>query len=458
MNLHKKTATASRFVQSKPEDSKQLNGTDHQQAASLLAGESKGRWLPVVIVSIYFAMLWKPPLISVPSLRWYFVLGLALFAFVVLKKSISMRAARVFWIVYGLSFFGAVLSLLRAIDAQQALWNTVGMGISFVSYLLFLPVLAIGKARQFLMWMLVSIGILWAIEILRLLAQHSVLYLGTFGETGADKNHIGFCLSMSSIVLFYLSVFWKPSKILSRGVFFVIRLGLGLLSILLIYCLVIIYARSGLLATVLGICTVIGVILIKNPGWLGRSRAGVVIVILIASVIFLLPRVLAASPQWNRLSNYDTEGLNVISTYNIRTVLLNKGLFLVSENPVLGVGVGGSKFAISSSQYYFPYYLIHNTFLTDWAEKGVLGLLSNVVWIFMYIGILKKDFFNLQLIDQIWLVLFIPLFFEMNFLDMNSISVFMLAILAGINVESVSSAKLKQPAYAPRYGRMVINR
>lgn len=458
MTFHKKTAHASRFVQSKSQGVEQMNRTDHEQDTSLLDVESKGKWLPIIIVGIYFVTLWKPPMISMPPLRWYFVLGLALFAFVVLKKSISMHAAKVFWVVYGLSFLGAILSLLRANDTQQALWNTVGMGISFVSYLLFLPVLAVRKARKFFMWILVIIGILWAIAIQQLLVKHGMLYLGTFGETGEDKNHIGLCLSMSSIVLFYLSALWKPAKTLSKGIFFIIRLGLGLLSILLIYCLVIIYARSGLLATALGICAVIGVILIKNPGWLGRSRAGVVIVILIGSVIFLLPRVLAASPQWNRLSNYDTEGFGVISTYDIRVVLINKGLFIVRENPVLGVGVGGSRPAIFSGQYYFPHYLIHNTFLTDWAEKGILGLLSNVVWIFMYIGILRKDFFNLPLIDQIWLVLFIPLFFDMNFLDMNSISVFMLAILAGIYAESVSSAKLKQPTYAARYGRMAINR
>jgi O-antigen ligase len=110
---------------------------------------------------------------------------------------------------------------------------------------------------------------------------------------------------------------------------------------------------------------------------------------------------------------------------------LNKGLYIIRQNPILGVGIGGSRFAVSEGLVYYPHYLIHNTFLTDWAEKGFLGLLSNFVWIWFYVKLVRKYFFSVALADQIWLVLFSLVFFEMLFLDMG-IGVAMQVILAGI--------------------------
>jgi hypothetical protein len=442
MKMNKKRIVTSKLSHRNSGNNSNTDEPVIQQVAPLRKVEPDVRWLPILVVSIYFASLWKPPvIIEMPSLKWYLVLGLAIFAFLVKKKPLDMHSSRVFWIIYGLSFLGAVMSLLRANNMEQALWNTVGMGISFVTYLLFLPVLALRRARKFLLFIIVGIGILWAFEIQRLLVSHGALYLGTFGETGEDKNLIGFCLSLASVSLFYMFIMWKAPPKISTSWSLVIRIVFGMVSIYLFYNLTIIYARSSFFATILGFCSILIAKIINSQRWTDRWRVWVILIIFITGIILLWPKILAESPQWNRLGNFESEGLDVFNTYNIRVILIKKGLFLVSENPFLGVGVGGSRAAVSSSQFNFPQYFIHNAYLTDWAEKGIFGLISNVVWIFMYIKLLRRNFFGLPTADQIWLLLFIPLFFELSFIDIGSISMTMLVIFAGIYYEQYQIEK-----------------
>lgn len=402
------------------------------QVSGLPIMEQQGKWLPAILVSLYFMYLWKTPILPLVSLKWYMVLGLAVFAFLVQKRSLNMHAASLFWVVYGLGFFGATLSLLRATSLDLALWNTLGLGISFVTYLLFIPTFATRLTRGILLFILIGAAVLWAVEIQRYVNAHGILIYATFSETGEDKNHIGFDLSLASTALLYLSIYWKPSRAWRKWLVFVIRLVFGLGAIYMFYSLSLIYARSGILTTFVGIGAVLVVMFIKSPRRSRFLRVGMAVSIIVLVVMFLIPQVLAVSPDWESMYNRMlTEGGGAF--YN-REVLIRKGLYLVSQNPFLGVGAGGSRLAVTGYAT-FPGYLIHNSYLTDWAEKGLLGLLSNVVWIMAYFKMFRKKFLDLPLTDQIWLLLFIPLFFEMNFLDMSSISTTMLVILSGIYFE-----------------------
>lgn len=430
MNIRKNLVNP-QLVNRKDFESSQRTAQASQQDIHSSA-EIGGSWFPVVLVGIYFLSLWKPPAWPLADFRWYIVLGLAVAAFLMAKKKLSMYTIRALWIVYGVSLLGAILSLLRASDFNRATWNTVGMGINFLSCLLFMPTLASRKTRHFLLVILVGISILWTLEIQRLVTMHGALYISTFGETGENKNNIGMSLSLACISLFYLSVFWKPSKITSKPLLFVMRLGLGILAIFLFYNLVIIYARSNVLATFLGVIIVLAVMIIKPQNSSGGWRIIAVLLIIAGTIVFLLPRILTVAPRWNDFSNFQNDGLSVIGTYDVRTLLIQKGLFLIRQNPFIGVGVGGSRFAAYDNQNYFPQYLLHNTFLADWVEKGILGLLSNAIWVVLYFKTLRNRYFSLSLVDQIWLILFMLIFFEMNFINMSSISYFMLALFAGI--------------------------
>ena len=69
------------------------------------------------------------------------------------------------------------------------------------------------------------------------------------------------------------------------------------------------------------------------------------------------------------------------------------------------------------------------------AEKGILGLLSYVVWFIVYFNFTRRKFLSVPIADQTWLILVVILFFEMLFKDLGSISFFMLAIFSGIYYE-----------------------
>lgn len=411
--------------------------------------EQRGRWFPVMLIGLYYLSLWPPPITRMVNLRWYMALGLSIGAFLLHRRGIHIKAARIYCIVYGLGFLGAVLSLLNATDTELAFRNTAGSALSFVVYLLFVPVLASRAARRFLLTWIVAIGIVWCFEVQRLTATHEVLVYSTFAKTGCDKNHVGFLMSLTATALFYLAALWKPSGTMRKWQVSALRMALGLGCLLLLYSISVIYARGSMLATFMGVGCVLVVAYLKSPNrWRGVFRVGIAIPILFVAVAWLLPRVLDTSPYWMVMwekMQEDPRG----ALYN-REIVIRKGLFLVSENPLIGIGMGGTKAAVSSDYEDFPHYYIHNSFLTDWAEKGVLGLLSNLVWIYVYLKILRRRFSISPLTDQIWLLLSAIVFFNMNFMDCTSINMAMLAILSAMDYEQYQIEQRRVTFISPR--------
>lgn len=168
--------------------------------------EKNGAWFPSVFIGLYFLLSWAPwvPEVIANSIqRWYVELGLAVFTFIILKTKMEIRATRIYLVVYGLSFFGALLSLSRARDFDLSLWNTVAFGTGFLAYLFFIPTFATKLARHIFLIMLMAVGIAWAFRIQLLAGQYSVLYYSSFGVTGSDKNQVGLYMSLTGTALFY---------------------------------------------------------------------------------------------------------------------------------------------------------------------------------------------------------------------------------------------------------------
>jgi O-antigen ligase len=396
--------------------------------------KQRSNWLSVILVSVYFISLWEPPWLPIPALTWYILLGLAVLAYLFQGERLKVQSASVFWAVYGLGFLGAAVSLLRSADLDGALWATVGLGISFVIYMLFIPVLATPTARKVLLIILIASALLWTTEIQNLLAENSVLIYSTFGETGSNKNFIGFCLSLASTALFYLAVFGQVGRRIPAWLLLVGRTVMATMGVYCFYNLSLIYARAGVLTTFVGIGCVIGVILLKEPQkWRAVFTILLVLGLIGGAIYYFAPLVLQQSPQWEKIFNDLMADSG--EAYYFREQLLRKGIYIVSENPILGIGAGQTKDAIYTVYESFPGYLIHNSYLTDWAEKGILGLLSNVVWVLVYLRILRQHFMKSSVTDQLWLILFIPLFFDMLFINMSSVSMTMLAILTGISYQ-----------------------
>lgn len=413
-----------------------------------------GHWLPSLIVGIYFMSVWKPSVFQVERQRWYVAAGLAVLAFCLHyltgRGRGSLRATKIFWIICGTSLLGAVISLFRAADTDETTRRTVTLALNYGLLSLFVPVLTTALARRVLLMTLIVAAGLWSFEIHRLLGAYGELYYRTFGETGANKNLIGFCLVLAGISLFYLAIFWRPARrsLLAAGV----RWSAIAAGVYLWYNVGLIYARSGILAAIMGAIAmqVAGVIKSRKKApavlWVGL---GVSVTAFLLTLI--LPMVSERAPQWSVMyAELQASGSEAIF-YN-RELLLRKGLHLIRENPLVGIGAGGSLEAVSSPGIYFPRYTIHNTYLTDWAEYGILGLLSNVLWVVIYVKGVKRRFRDATLCDQAWLLLFVPLFFQMTFMEMSTISYTMLAILAGISGVPKPVAVGPAPTIAPPRG------
>ena len=394
----------------------------------------RGKWLPTILVSLYYLLSWLPASVPVPDLRWFMTLPLAIVAFLTQGAPLNIRAARPFLVVYGLSSAGALASLLRAPDFDRAIWNTVAFGASLATFVLFIPVLATGLARRVILVVLVFSAFLWSFDIQRLVSKYGILVLSTLKEAGGNKNAVGITLILAGTALFYLAAFWQPTRIRTPQQLWIMRLFFGMASLFLFYNLVLIYDRSGLLEAAVGIGAVLAVIWIKSPNkFAGLFLVALVLAMLVLVVILVLPRVLEVAPVWQLI--YDRTLSEGTASFGNRELLLRKGWYLVSQNPFLGVGIGGTKDAILAIDAIFPYYFVHNMYLTDWAEKGILGLMSYLVMIIIYIRFVKGKFFDLPITDQVWLLLFVPLSVALLFKDMNTLHIAIVAIIVGIIYE-----------------------
>ena len=400
----------------------------------------KGNLLSTLLVSIYFYLLWQPPLHRAIFLPWYLVLGIAGLAFLILKLSLNLRYGNVFIMVMGLGFLGGVFSLFRAPDLSQALWNTVAFGINIVIYLLMLPVLATQITRRFLLFLIVIIAILWAINIQELLLTNEVLYYKTFGDASEitrasrDKNMVGYCISLGSQTLFFLTLFWQPRKNISNFRKFLVRSAFGITGLFLLYSIFLIYARSAIITVFVGVFVIALIYVIENKQKLNISylKAFIPIVIIVVSIWFLWPKILENSPSWIKMIEQPaTKGLDA---YSSRTDLLLQGLEVIKQNPIIGIGIGETKASSFIIQGYKGA-LLHNLYLTDWLEKGILGIISYLVWIITFVRFFRKKYSQLSLVDKVWIFLQFSLFVELFFIDINTISSTMLLIFAGICYE-----------------------
>ena len=392
----------------------------------------KEKWLPSVLVGFYYISLWSPPFIAIPALTWYIALSLAALAALIQGRKLDFQGVKTYFIILLLNFAGAVFSLFRAPFLDEAIWNTIGFAGNIVGYIFFLPVLASRQTRSFILFLHVGVAILWVFSIRDLVSTHGILEYGTFRETGNNKNHIGICLALAAVILIYAAAFIQIGRTW-YGAIAKVFIGGG--GILILFHLSLIYARSSLLAAILGILSTLFVLVINNRNWLrGVFKGFVAMAITTAIVMAALPNVLSISTAWEKMV-FNPEANEAGNTYDDRVLILQKGFYLVGQNPIIGVGIGGGRHGVNTIDKKFTITLMHNSYLADWVDKGILGLISNFVWLGTFLVFVRKKFFRLAVTDQIWMVLSGMIFFTMFFKDLSTLCFTILTIQAGIIYE-----------------------
>jgi len=397
--------------------------------------KQRGKLLPALILGfIYFYSL-KPPGLYFSDVRWYIALGLAFFVYLIQRRQLDFKAARIYWIISGLILLGATLSLLNTntqyLDAS--LFNLVALWVNVITFLLFITTLATRICRTVLLFSHLAASFFWTIEIQRRLADLGYFSSTTFSGVDENKNAISLLLALGITALLAFTVLWRPATRLRRGYVNMIRMLLVGAAMFMLYSQSLTYSRSELATSFVGILAVIGVAASQTRG-MKKIRVIIISLIILGLFVYIaLPYVTAAAPGWSRAID-PVKNLGDPTSFVTRKMLYYKGLSIIRENPLLGIGPGNTRgIYINLQGVFFERWLLHNTYLTYWAEYGLLGLLSIVAFILAYIKILNRNFHSLPMVDRIWLIMFIPWFFALNFINVGTLM--MLAILTGIYYE-----------------------
>ena len=188
------------------------------------------RWVAAWLLGVYFISLWAAPIVPIPALGWESMVVLAVGAYLLQGRGLNLKASAPLWVVLGIGFVGATISLLRAPEFDQALWNTVALGINIGCMMLFMTTFASPYARNVLLFLLISNGFLWTLEIQSLVKAYGTLAYSTFQETGSNKNAIGFFLAIGAVSLLYLCVAFTPQRNWSFWKSFLLRAFFALAS------------------------------------------------------------------------------------------------------------------------------------------------------------------------------------------------------------------------------------
>ena len=405
-------------------------------------GRHIGNWSASLLIGLYFFNMWQVSSLWVEELRWFHALGLSFLVFFLQGMRLSLRASRRFMVINGLMLAGGVLSVFRAFDPNQVVENVTAMVIAILTMMLMLPTLATRRGRAVAIVALILAAFLKSFEVHSITAAFGGTARLMFIGKGADKNYISLCLALAATALFSFALFWAPT-LLQRRFSKALRLLSILGSVYLIYTASLTYSRSGLITALVGILSVLVLFAIKK-----RARGWLVSLCLLAAltttVVAVLPDFVEANPDWElnfeRFVNWQQD-----DTMDARRDLVQKGILLISENPFVGVGPGLSK-ATSADVRLSTGAVIHNSYLTIWAELGLLGAVAIVLWMTYAFKELKAALqgADVRLLNLLWAVVTIPFFVMFAFLDMGTVSAFFLTLLAGFAYERQVGASPRQ--------------
>lgn len=373
-------------------------------------------------VFLYYISVWNVPFFPNIELRWFEVLGLSVFAFLVHGKAIEFKHSKLFVTVALIRIFAILLSLTRTIHLDVALNGFLGTVVNYSAFFLLIPLFMDRRIRIWLLSSHLIFMFLWALRINDLAAGTELDY-GSFAETKSNKNHIGMGLAVACVMSLYLSIDFNHyrNKLLNNSV----RAGFFIYFGFIVFNLSTIYARSSLLAVVFGILAIMVFKYLVSPRkvtLLGKMIFFFFATALLVSI--LLPSVLRRATQWEALITKMQEDGTEGGTVADRLELLNKGVFLFKQNPFIGVGPGGGRFAVAN----YRVGLMHNSYMADLVDLGIIGLLSTLVWMNGLRKFVRRNLRRVSVPDRALLLMNIVLFFGMFFKDFSPIYMFTLLV------------------------------
>lgn len=382
----------------------------------------------IFIFSLLMFLQWTPPGFYdwFLSLRWYFMLGVIGFVFVLQGLKIDLQYVRFYILFNALLWFGVLFSLFRTPAPDHTLYTSVSMLLPFSFGLVFVDILS--QTRGQIAWLVSLLGavLLWAYRIITMwMEQGENIRLVLTGQE-FDHNMISLSFACAATALMAMAVYGDFQKKIVNIVSFISSIGL-------LFCTFITYSRSGFIVASSGVLFVLLTLVFSK-----RLKWFIVIVIfLIISFIFIMPFLKIASPIWfNKFSEIFLFGNEGTSVY-VRVVLAQKAWAIIDANPIIGIGPDAftSTFFYDSSIGHMSNYLPHNTYLGTWAGQGILGISAYVIWVLGWVYYVIKNWEIYNVFQRSMMCLFVPFFMMLLFLDIGgSLNMSLLAFFSGIIV------------------------
>jgi O-antigen ligase len=389
----------------------------------------------------YYGNVWNAPFLPNYDLHWYEIFFVGLFAAIMVKEKVSTTEVKLFFWVASIKIVAGFLSLFRTEHDDVAINGLLGMVVNFISFYLLIPLFLDKEVRLWVLVFHLLIMLSWSFEIQGLTNTQTELTYGSFGETQSNKNHIGIGLALAAIVAFYLILDFKYFK--SNLINNFAKLGFSAYLIFILFNLSMIYARSSILAVVFGILIILFLKFLNTKGRvkLVFQGLGLVFGIFLLLQIFL-PKIMSTATQWESILEKMEEDGTEGGTVGDRIELLNKGWYLVSQNPIIGVGIGGGRFPVAN----FKVGLMHNSYMAELVDLGLIGLMGTIIWVFYLRKFIAKKFNKVDIVDKSWLLMNTVLFFSMIFKDFSPLylfSIFVAIIIYYSRIDLLNRKKIK---------------
>ena len=368
------------------------------------------QWIAFGLVALQWFLFTATQPFAFRGLRWYHTLAISLSAFLLTKKMFVWKAlGRYKWIYIFMGLGWLLLLLFTKNELGSMVEDVFKLFISVATIILMITTLAHPMGRKVFFLSILFTALLRCFVVIDY-TQYDLSHNVGLSGFGKDKNFTGMLLAMGSMILvpFVLS-----SKVKIRN-----RIGGSILFFYFLYWTFITGSRSASISIFLSISILAFMYYFRIRGS-GKNINMMVFIILFA--IISIGTISAVTSKYGVLKeNYLQLGefaKGERRDINSRRFLVDLSIEKIKKQPFIGSGVGSSAYLLDR------YFLTHNSYLSQWIEMGLPGIVSFLLFaIFISKEIklqLEKYLNGKQHFDLGLSLIGLPLIFMLAALNMN---------------------------------------
>ncbi|NQU35412.1 MAG: O-antigen ligase family protein [Bacteroidetes bacterium] len=338
-----------------------------------------------------------------------------------MNKKFEWRALGRFKWIYILIGISWILLLITQDEFTSTLESVFKSSVAISTFLLLIPTLSHPLARKILFYAILYTAFMRCIVIIDY-AQYDILYSESLHGFGKDKNYSGMLLAMGTTLLLPF--------ILSKKVSMLYRLFSSGLSIWFLYWIFNTGSRSAVVTVFASVLAIGYLYIVKVRGVTVKLR---MVVLGFVIVVFSVSAIQSLTDKYGVLQENFIRLIEFVNgeraDINGRLELFNMAVTKIIENPIIGSGYGSSEYMRGKRA------LTHNSFVAQWIETGLLGILSLFLFVIFVWKEIKQQIENMnyeqeQRFDLALSLSGIPFIMMLMTLNMGTMIYFMIYLYA----------------------------